>query len=239
MGADNKAMAGQQERTSKVAMLPQDIQAMTRQQLEQSATASHFYVTKGDSDEFLQFTIYFARQGYDGRSASLAASFQWGYELATDPDLYAAEAAWAEEWAALNKQPIRMPRAWRSLREFEQAHPPKPDLIRIVGRCGAMRKQLETAGAHTGYEVWRATLSILKFTEAGHDDIKALTGGHAEYDPTLTAYKMADISAPFLCDTFSYEHTAECTACKYRGNIRSPIGLGFQREPKAKKGGRQ
>lgn len=123
-----------------------------------------------------------------------------------------------------------------TLREFRQAHPPKPDLIRIIGRCGAMNHQLQTGGADAGYEQWRATLSILKFCNAGADEVEALTGQHADYDPDVTARKMADISAPFRCDTFN---ASECEGCKFRGAINSPISLGFSREPKAKKAGQR
>lgn len=87
-----------------------------------------------------------------------------------------------------------------------------------------------TGAAHWGEEGLR-----LAAGDAGVDEVEALTGQHADYSPSVTAAKMQDISAPFRCDTFNAN---ECKACKFRGAINSPIALGFQREPKAKKAGR-
>ncbi len=213
--------------------LPADIRKMSLKRLQTELDPVNSYGI--DDDQHLRFALHLQREGYSGMAAPRALKFMWAYRMATNPDLYARECACAEEWAAMNKRPASLPRVWQNLRDFQQANPPKPDLIRIIGRCGAMNSQLSTGGADAAYEQWRATLSILKFCEAGTDEIEALTGQHKDYDPDVTAHKMADISAPFRCETFSAN---ECEGCKFRGAINSPIALGFQREPKAKKGAR-
>lgn len=220
-------------RANVTQQLPPDIQRMAKERLLAELDKVNSYGI-GD-DQHLRFALHLQREGYSGMAAPRALEFMWAYRMATNPDLYARECAWAEECAAMNKRPVSLPRAYNSLREFQQANPPKPDLIRIIGRCGAMNHQLQTGGADAAYEQWRATLSILKFCEAGADEVEALTGQHQDYDPDVTAHKMADISAPFRCETFSAN---ECEGCKFRGAINSPIALGFQREPKAKKGAR-
>lgn len=213
--------------------LPADIQRMGRKRLETELDPVNSYGI--DDEQHLRLALHLQREGYGGHAAPMALEFLQGYRMADDAELYARECAWAEEWAAMNKRPASLPRVWQNLREFQQANPPKPDLIRIIGRCGAMRQQLETGGADAGYEQWRAVLSILKFCNATADEIEALTGQHADYDEGVTARKMADISSPFRCDTFN---ASECEGCKFRGAINSPISLGFSREPKAKKAGR-
>lgn len=221
-------------RANVTKQLPAEIHRMGRKRLqgELDPVNSHGI----EDEQHLRLALHLQREGYGRQAAPMALEYMWGCRLANDAEFYATESAWAEEWAAMNKRPVSLPRAWHSLREFQQANPPKPDLIRIIGRCGAMRGQLETGGADAGYEQWRAVLSILKFCEAGADEVEALTGKHADYCPTVTARKMQDISAPFRCDTFNAE---ECVGCKYRGVVNSPIGLGFLHEPKAKKGGLQ
>lgn len=112
-----------------------------------------------------------------------------------------------------------------------------PEIRWIIKRCAQMRHQAETKGANAGYELWRAVLSICKFS-TGDDPaiIDALTGGHADFNTSTTEQKMLDLSAPFRCRTFANYEPTICTTCRFNGSITSPISLGFEREPKLKRG---
>jgi hypothetical protein len=116
-----------------------------------------------------------------------------------------------------------------------QRHPDRydqPDIVTIVSRCDQMMRQAETRGTDTPYELWRAVLSICKFTYSKEDTIKDLTGGHSDYCPEVAAVKMGDITAPFLCSTFANYEPDICRACRFYGAINSPIALGYVHEPK-------
>jgi hypothetical protein len=115
----------------------------------------------------------------------------------------------------------------------------RPALVRMVARCGQLMQQAETGGRDTGYGLWLATLSIIRFSDSADDEaaLEELTGQHADYDPATAQWKMASLNSPFRCDTFASEEPAICGHCKYQGSIVSPVALGFEREPRIKSGG--
>lgn len=216
------------------AALPPIYQNLSQSQLDQ--VKQRYNGNDNDPADFWKLTAYFDDQGYGVAAPIKALEFKFCYAF-TDPEAHKKAVEWAEEWAAESGQPVKLPKVWGSLREYEAANPPPPDLGLIVARCGQLRNQLDTAGKDAGYEQWRAVLSILKFTKARWPDIEALTGKHIDYDQSTTEWKMGDLSAPFLCDSFSTHKDREiCEGCKYRGIIRSPIALAYPREPKRKRG---
>lgn len=220
--------------TNAIRLLPPDIQTMTRQQLEQEVTVVFSNHYPADNDAFLRFTVYFGRKGYGDRSPLAASEFQEGYRL-SDGAVYRREMEALKELAADGFR-VTAPKVYNSLQEYEKANPPIPDIVNIVSRCGQMMHQAETQGADTPYELWRAVLSICKFSTGGTPAIISdLTSGHPDFDMGMTAQKMQDITAPFLCSTFANYEPDICKACRFKGAINSPIALGYIYEPSTKR----
>lgn len=123
----------------------------------------------------------------------------------------------------------------KTLKSILRSLGPKPQLVRIVARCGQMYRQAETGGEHTSYGVWRGVLSLCKFTEVSDEDIQELTGQHKDFDISVAHTKMADISAPFSCDSLGSDDREICKKCKFYGSIKSPISLAYEHEPRVNK----
>jgi hypothetical protein len=218
--------------TNAIMLLPPDIQTLTRQQINQEASAV-FPVYEKDDDLMMRFAVYFLRKGYGPRSPLDAMSFLWGYS----PSDGSRNARAIDNYNGLDDD-LRgpFPKVYHSLQEYEKANPPIPDIVTIVSRCAHMMHEAETQGAETPYELWRAVLSICKFSTGRTPAIIGeLTGGHPDFDIGLAAQKMQDISAPFLCATFATYDNSLCKACKFNGVVKSPIALGYIREPSTKR----
>lgn len=230
-GASRSSRAGHKNdanMTNAIMLLPPDIQTMTRQQLEQEVKGFFPNHCPADKDISLRFAVYFGRKGYGDQSPLAANKFMWGYRL-SDKANYEREMA-ADDFRG------PAPKVYHSLQEYEKANPPIPDIVTIVSRCAHMMHQAETQGAETPYELWRAVLSICKFsTGRTAAIIGELTGGHPDFDMSVTSQKMQDISAPFLCSTFASYDNSLCMACRFNGVVKSPIALGYIREPSTKR----
>jgi len=85
--------------------------------------------------------------------------------------------------------------------------------------------------------LWRAGLSIAKFTVEGKQVAHLMSKGHPDYDPAETEEKLERIKGPYLCSSFDEYNPGICTGCPNYEQLRSPITLGNRvREAKSKVG---
>lgn len=109
----------------------------------------------------------------------------------------------------------------------------------ITKHCGQLQWFVERMGA-IPEPTWRGIGQVADFCgEVGREWFHRISSGDRRYDPAETEDKMvrrAEGSGPFLCTTFegSSPHAAKiCAACPHRGNIKSPIALGYRRMEEA------
>ena len=74
--------------------------------------------------------------------------------------------------------------------------------------------------------LWRAGLSIAKFTKEGTQVAHLMSKGHPDYDPAETEDKLERIKGPYLCSSFNEYNPGICEGCPNFEQIRSPITLG-------------
>ena len=80
--------------------------------------------------------------------------------------------------------------------------------------------------------LWRAGLSIARFTVEGEKAAHAISSKHPGYDPDETVEKFNRIKGPYLCARFDEYNPGICQNCPNWGKIKSPISLGNRvREP--------
>jgi hypothetical protein len=84
----------------------------------------------------------------------------------------------------------------------------------------------------TGYDLWRAGLSIAEHCEDAEKAIHKISERHPNYDPVETEQKAADTrgpnKGPYLCETFEKLNSGGCEGCPNKGKIKSPIVLGAE-----------
>lgn len=97
---------------------------------------------------------------------------------------------------------------------------------KILEHCGALQ-EVNTAKGDVPEPFWRAMLGVVKFTVEGLDAAQELSRGHADYDEDKTERKFnAWATGPTSCEEFS-RHSKACATCGHKGNIKSPILLGY------------
>ena len=85
--------------------------------------------------------------------------------------------------------------------------------------------------------LWRAGLSITKFTTEGLKAAQVISKNHPDYDPEETANKFEKIKGPYLCSRFDEYNPGVCQDCPNWGKIKSPITLGNRvKEPENNEG---
>lgn len=103
--------------------------------------------------------------------------------------------------------------------------PPK-SITLILEKCPAMGK-VAAARGNVSEPLWRAMLGVVKHTVEGEQVIHNLSDGHPEYDRAETQAKYDRWAAgPTTCAQFELYCPTECSGCKYRGKITSPIQTG-------------
>ena len=85
--------------------------------------------------------------------------------------------------------------------------------------------------------LWRAGLSITKFTTEGLKAAQAISKNHPDYDPGETEEKFNRIKGPYLCSRFDEYNPGVCQDCPNWGKVKSPISLGNRvKEPENNEG---
>ena len=111
--------------------------------------------------------------------------------------------------------------------------PPK-SIHKILQHCGAM-KEINAVKGDVQEPFWRAMLGVVKFTVEGVEAAQMLSTGHQDYDEVSTERKFnAWATGPTTCAELG-KHTNACMSCEYRGNVKSPILLGYLTAPEVKK----
>jgi hypothetical protein len=103
--------------------------------------------------------------------------------------------------------------------------PPKT-LKRIIPKCGALRDAMVAKG-NIEEPYWRAMLGVIKFTTEGDAAAHKYSSGHPDYDKHDTQRKLDNWkTGPTTCAEFS-KYSKKCSSCPSRGEIKSPITLGY------------
>ena len=105
----------------------------------------------------------------------------------------------------------------------------KPSIKLICSRCLQMNKQALSHGKDASEPLWRATLSIAKFSSP--NACIELSDGYSGFDEREMQSKLNNISLPFRCSTFEEDNHGGCNGCRYKGHIKTPISLGYENEP--------
>ena len=85
--------------------------------------------------------------------------------------------------------------------------------------------------------LWRAGLSITKFTVEGEKAAHVISKRHPDYDPDETLAKFSNIKGPYLCSSFDEYNPGVCQDCPNWGKIKSPITIGNRvKEPESSEG---
>ena len=85
--------------------------------------------------------------------------------------------------------------------------------------------------------LWRAGLSITRFTTEGLKAAHVISKNHPDYDPGETEDKFNRIKGPYLCSRFDEYNPGVCQDCPNWGKIKSPITLGSKvKEPENNEG---
>ncbi|MFM7007748.1 MAG: DUF927 domain-containing protein, partial [Betaproteobacteria bacterium] len=113
------------------------------------------------------------------------------------------------------------------------------DLInfdRVAFYCTQIGMQVGARGANVGEQLWRAGLGIAKFAEQQVLAYRSISDGHAEYNETATALKVANWrTGPTACEHFHQLNPTVCESCPHWKSITSPAQLGrvVRESPKA------
>ncbi len=175
---------------------------------------------------FYRLKAYWTVRG--ASDPGMAASFHG--DLLLPPPVY--DPAWAAECKA---------RGWRhppkNLRELEERvlPPAIPNALRIIDRCIQMSRIRELRG-DVSEPYWWAALSITE--HASPNLSRECSDGYPGFSEAELAERVARIhreeTKPALCSRLNDVNPNLCVLCKYRGSIRSPMALGYEREPKIK-----
>lgn len=146
------------------------------------------------------------------------------YTLAQFAEKVGAGALPAGEWDA-GAVPVNRERRGINDDVLTVQGPPK-SIAPILEKCPAMGK-VAAARGNVSEPLWRAMLGVVKHTVEGEQVIHALSDGHPEYDRAETQAKYDRWQAgPTTCAQFALYCPTECSGCKYRGKITSPIQTG-------------
>lgn len=109
---------------------------------------------------------------------------------------------------------------------------------KIVERCGVLKHTYDTGGAGQAEPLWMAQLSLMTYALDGSEFIHTLSEGHKGYDRQRTEKKYAQRLSvkesgkfgPPLCKTLGMYLPEKCKACRFNGQIKSPIVLGREED---------
>jgi putative DNA primase/helicase len=106
--------------------------------------------------------------------------------------------------------------------------PPK-SLERIQKHCPAMAHAMNLRG-DVSEPYWRAMIGVIKHTVEGEAAAHMYSRGDPKYDYAETQKKFDLWNAgPATCATFETENAAACATCAYKGKVKSPALLGWER----------
>lgn len=107
---------------------------------------------------------------------------------------------------------------------------PPSSALKIAAHCGALKEIVDAKG-DVQEPQWRAMLGLVKRTVEGRDLAHEWSVGSDRYDADDTDTKYDNwATGPTTCAEFS-KYTDACSACKYRGVVKSPIMLGLMTVP--------
>lgn len=110
---------------------------------------------------------------------------------------------------------------------------PKPDVNLIIQRCPQMAL-VRALGGDVSEPYWWASLSITEHAEPNLS--RECSDKYPEFRESELDYRIRRIREeqikPALCSRFDDVNRGICPGCRFYGVIRSPIALGFEREPK-------
>src|SRR6202012_1489589 len=87
--------------------------------------------------------------------------------------------------------------------------------------------QVGSRGVHTGEQLWRETLGIVKFCEPQDLAYRAVSDGHPDYDEARPLEKMDNWhTGPTACEHFHQQNPLTCEMCPHWTKITSPAQLG-------------
>ena len=103
----------------------------------------------------------------------------------------------------------------------------RPKSLKLVlENCAAMRHLAQNQAA-VAEPLWRLGIGIAKHTIEGFEGAKELSRHHPGYDEQELREKYDRWAAgPSTCERFSEYTPEQCSGCKYRGKITSPIQTG-------------
>jgi hypothetical protein len=100
---------------------------------------------------------------------------------------------------------------------------------RITFACPQLQLQVASRGAHTGEQLWRAALGVVKFCDRMELAAAAVSDAHPEYSPAATRAKLDNWhTGPTACAHFHQLNPAVCESCPNWTKIVSPAVLGRQ-----------
>lgn len=126
-----------------------------------------------------------------------------------------------------------------NLKEAEEAYLPKvvPSSTLIVNRCLQMGMVRALRG-DISEPIWWAALSISEYAEPNIS--RECSDGYPNFDERELAYRVDRIHKnnikPALCSRLNSISPYVCDSCKFKGSINSPIALGYENEPRLKRG---
>lgn len=93
--------------------------------------------------------------------------------------------------------------------------------------CGQLLHYVENASNDGMEPLWRAMLSIAKFSDDGEKAAVLLSELHP-YDAHRMRTKLNEIKGPYTCAAIDGINPGGCTGCPHAGKIKSPIVLGHE-----------
>jgi hypothetical protein len=106
----------------------------------------------------------------------------------------------------------------------------RPQFAPILNECAFIRHCVEDAATLPEPE-WHSALSIVSLCENGDELAHEISKSYPRYTPEETKKKFEHAFAadkPIRCSTVQTRYgEAQCTDCKHRGAIKSPIMLGY------------
>jgi hypothetical protein len=164
----------------------------------------------------------------------------WTLRGATDPGGAAVQhplkaEPYDETWGAFCA--ARGWRYWRptTLRELEKEFLPQatPNIRLIINRCPQMA-MIHALRGDVCEPLWWAALSITEHATPNFS--RECSDGYPNFAECELNERTARIhreeTKPALCHRLDAISPGVCSVCKFRGEIRSPIALGYEHEPK-------
>ena len=131
--------------------------------------------------------------------------------------------------------------SWRAatLRDLEKKFlpPPSPSIHSIIKRCPQMA-MIHALRGNVYEPYWWAALSITE--HASPNFSRECSDGYPGFSEKELDQRIARIhrenTKPALCNRLDNVNPGVCSVCKFQGDVRTPIALGYEHEPRSRKG---